>query len=76
MIEIPDKIQTVATIREVLSERTCHATLPNGKLFFGFTSKELPTFPLQTGQMVRVQLSVADFSRGEMIGSVEASSHQ
>lgn len=71
MTEIPDKIETVATIHEVLSDRTCHALLPNGKQFFGFTSKEVATFPLQTGGKVRVQLNVADFSRGEMLASVD-----
>ncbi len=70
MTEIPDKIETVATIHEVLSDRTCHALLPNGKLFFGFTPKEVATFPLQPGGKVHAQLNVADFSRGEMLGSV------
>jgi hypothetical protein len=70
MTEIPDKIETVATIHEVLSDRTCHAALPNGKLFFGFTPKEVDTFLLQPGGKVRAQLNVADFSRGEMLGSV------
>jgi hypothetical protein len=31
MMEIPDKIETVVTIREVISPSTCHAALPNGK---------------------------------------------
>lgn len=70
MMEIPDKIETVATIRAVLSERTCHAELPNGKPIFGFTSKELATFLLQPGRKVRVQMNVADFSRGEILGSL------
>lgn len=68
--EIPDKILTTATIREVLTPRTCHAALVNEKIIFGFTSKELPDLPLAPGAQVRVQMNVADFSRGEMLGLV------
>lgn len=64
---IPDKILTTATIREVLSPRTCHASLVNEKIIFGFTSKEVPDLPLAPGVRVRVQMNVADFSRGEML---------
>jgi len=65
--EIPDKIETVVTVRTVLDPRTCHAELANGKIIFGFTSKELPDLPLAKGLRVRVQMNVADFSRGEML---------
>lgn len=65
--EIPDKIETVVTIREVLTPRTCHATLPNGKVIFAFTSKDLADLPLMAGGRARVQTNVADFSRGEML---------
>lgn len=68
-IEIPDKILTVAVVREVLTSRTCHAALPNGKIIFGFTPKEDADLPLTEGTQVRVQLNVADFSRGEMLGT-------
>jgi len=67
-MEIPDKIQTSATIREVISPRTCHAVLPNGKAIFAFTSKKIETLPLQEGALVVVRMDVADFSRGEMLG--------
>lgn len=67
MIEIPDKIQTSATIREVISPRTCHAMLANGKMIFAFTSKKIETLPLHEGGQVIVRMDVADFSRGEMI---------
>jgi len=66
-MEIPDKLETTATIHEVLTPRTCHAVLPNGKRFFGFIPKELAPFPLHAGTRVRVQINVADFSRGEML---------
>ena len=68
MTEIPDKIQTSATIREVITPRTCHAILPNGKPIFAFTSKKLDSLPLEAGGQVIVQMDVADFSRGEMLG--------
>ncbi len=68
MIEIPDKIETVATVRQVLSPRTCHAALANGKIIFGFTSNDVADLTLAEGTQVRVQMNVADFSRGEMLG--------
>lgn len=67
-MEIPDKIEAVVTIHTVLTERTCHAALPNGKIIFGFTSKNVTNLPLQEGGKVRVKMDVADFSRGEMLG--------
>lgn len=69
MTEIPQKVETIITIREVLSPRTCHATLPNGKVVFGFISKDIATFPLEPGGKARVQMDVADFSRAEMLGA-------
>lgn len=68
-MEIPHRVETVATIRRVLSPRTCHAELPNGKEIFGAIQKELPDFPLQEGAAVRVGLYVSDFSYGELLGT-------
>ena len=68
-MEIPHQLETVATIRRVLSPRTCHAVLPNGKEIFGTIQKQLPEFPLQEGAAVRVRLYVSDFSYGEMLGA-------
>jgi hypothetical protein len=68
-MEIPHQVETVATIRRVLSPRTCHAVLPNGKEIFGAIQKQLPDFPLQEGAEVRVRLYVSDFSYGEMLGT-------
>lgn len=67
-MQIPDKIETVATVHQVISPRTCHAALPNGKIIFGFTSDDVADLPLASGAQVRVQMNVADFSRGEMLG--------
>jgi translation initiation factor IF-1 len=67
MMEIPDKIETVVTIHEVISPSTCHAALPNGKIIFGFMSKKAKAFPLREGGRVLTQMDVADFSRGEML---------
>jgi hypothetical protein len=66
-MEIPDKVETVVTIREVLTPSTCHAVLPNGKIIFSFISKEVATFPLHEGGKAWVKMDVADFSRGEML---------
>jgi hypothetical protein len=68
-MEIPHRLETVATIRRVLSPRTCHAVLPNGKEIFGTIQKQLPDFPLQEGAAVQVRLYVSDFSYGEMLGA-------
>jgi hypothetical protein len=67
-MEIPHRVETVATIHRVLSPRTCHALLPNGKEIFGTIQKQLPDFPLEEGGAVRVRLYVSDFSYGEMLG--------
>lgn len=68
MMEIADRVETVATIRQVIDERNCHAVLPNGKEIWGFIAKELPNFPLNEGSKVRVRMHVADFSYGELLG--------
>lgn len=68
-MEIPHQVETVATIRRVLSPRTCHAVLPNGKEIFGAIQKQLADFPLLEGAAVRVRLYVSDFSYGELLGT-------
>ena len=67
-MEIPDQIETVATIREVIDSRNCHALLPNGKEIWGFVGKGQPDFPLQEEATVRVRMRVSDFSYGELLG--------
>ncbi len=68
-MEIADRVETVAVIRRVLSPRTCHVVLLNGKEIFGTIAKELPAFPLHEGASVRVRMHVADFSYGELLGT-------
>ena len=69
-MEIPDQVETVATIREVIDARNCHALLPNGKEIWGFISKDVPDFPLNAGAKIRVRMRVSDFSYGEMLRAV------
>lgn len=69
MMEIADRIETVATIRRVLTPRTCHAVLPNGKEIFGSIEKRVADFPLAEGAAVRVQMHVSDFSYGLLLGA-------
>ncbi len=68
-MEIITRVETVATIRRMISPRTCHAVLPNGKEIFGTIQKQLPDFPLTEGAVVRVRMHVCDFSYGEMLGA-------
>lgn len=69
-MEIADRIYTQATIREVISARTCHAVLPNGKDIFGTIERDVADFPLKEGASVRVQMHVSDFSYGLLLGEV------
>lgn len=66
--DIPDKVETDVTIQTVLCDRTCHATLPNGKVVLAFIDAHKPRFPLVAGAVMRVRMDVADFSRAELIG--------
>lgn len=66
--DIPDKVETDVTIQNVLCDRTCHATLPNGKVVLAFIDAHKPRFPLVAGAVMRVRMDVADFSRAELIG--------
>jgi hypothetical protein len=68
-MEIADRIYTQATIRQVISARTCHAVLPNGKEIFGSIERDVADFPLHEGATVRVQMHVSDFSYGLLLGA-------
>ena len=68
---IPDRIQATATITRVLTERTAHGTLPNGKNIFLYLEESDPRCELAPGAKVEVCLSVADFSRGRIVGPVD-----
>ncbi|MDB5687987.1 MAG: hypothetical protein JWR77_2576 [Rhizorhabdus sp.] len=59
------RIVAPVVIQEVLTERTCRAALPNGKLIFGFI--EQPGLVLEQGISAKAILSLCDFSRGEII---------
>lgn len=72
MMEIPDQIETVATIRQLIDARNCRAALPNGKEIWGFIGKEAPGFPLHEGAGVRVLMRVSDFSYGELLEALPA----
>lgn len=65
--EIPDKVETQVTIQHVLCDRTCHATLPNGKVVLAFIDAQKPRFPLVEGSVMRVRMDLGDFSRAELI---------
>lgn len=68
-MDIPDRVETVAVIRDVIDARNCHAELPNGKRIWGFIARDLPDFPLEEGAAVRVRMHVSDFSYGELLGA-------
>ena len=59
------RIVAPAVVREVITDKTCRAALPNGKLVFGFT--ERPEVKLSEGDALRLSLSLCDFSKGEIL---------
>lgn len=58
-----------AVIKEVISDRTYHASLPNGKVIFAFFPSHRQEPQLAVGAQVRVALSLYDFSEGEIVGT-------
>jgi hypothetical protein len=66
-MEIADKVETHVRIQHVLTERTAHATLPNGKVVFAFIPHLDLVFPIIADSSMRVQMDVADFSRAELL---------
>ncbi|MBK8095344.1 MAG: hypothetical protein IPK32_26075 [Verrucomicrobiaceae bacterium] len=66
-MDIPDKLETQVVITQVLSPRTAHATLPNGKQVYAFIDAKKEPFLIQEGQSMAVRLDVADFSRAELL---------
>lgn len=70
-----DAIRLVANVVEVLGERLCRVELSNGHRLLAYvsgrnrlalTSVE-PGSPLQIAQIVQIELSPFDFSRGRII---------
>ena len=64
---IPEIVETEALIEAPHSQRTWHAALPNGKRIMAFVSEKIQPPVLEPGMRVRVRLSVADFSRAEVL---------
>lgn len=61
------RIRTTAVVREVLTERTCRATLRNGKVIFAYMEKLDRLPPPVAGERVSVLLSLCDFSEGRIV---------
>ena len=61
------RIEGRAVVREVTSERTCHAALPNGKIIFAYARKFDPIPELKPGMELSVLLSLCDFSEGRIV---------
>ncbi len=60
---IPEYVETTVIITQPHSERTWHATLPNGRPVLAFRDEGEPLIELVPGQSVAVQMTVSDFSR-------------
>ena len=64
---IPERIEAAATITQVLTERTAHGALPNGKAVFLYVDRDDSPPPLHPGATVPVRLSPADFTRARIV---------
>lgn len=64
---IPETVDTLVTIQQVHSERTWHATLPNGRPVLAFREEEAAIITLEPGAQVLARLTVADFSRAQLL---------
>jgi len=62
-----ERIRGPVTIAEVLSERTYRGSLPNGKQVLAFYPKSRVGQPLGVGDKVIIELSLFDFSEGEIV---------
>lgn len=61
------RIETNVVIREVLDERVCRASLPNGKIITAYGRKIDPVTPMKIGDERTVLLSLCNFSEGRML---------
>lgn len=66
---IPITVPAEVTILSQHSDRTWHATLPNGKHVIAFRTPDEPTLPLQPGDRAPAELSVGDFSQAHVLTS-------
>jgi len=64
---IPDTVPAEVTILSQHSDRTWHATLPNGKAVIAFRTPDESTLTLAPGERAPVELSVSDFSRAHLV---------
>ena len=69
--ELP--VQTIGTVREVLSESVCLVELPNGKVTHGHLARALHEtgFQLAPGARLRLELTPYDFSKARIAGAAE-----
>jgi hypothetical protein len=63
----PTILTATVVIREILNERTWHATLPNGKQIIAFARLRSPRPDLKPGDTTQVWMKVDDFGRGEVV---------
>lgn len=61
------RIEARVIIRDILSERTARAVLPNGKMIIAFARKRDPLPELRIGDEWTAHLSLCDFSRGRLV---------
>jgi hypothetical protein len=64
---IPETVETTVTIQSQHCPRTWRATLANGCVVMAFRSEDLPEIQLELGSQVPVRMTVADFSRAELV---------
>lgn len=62
----PERIHASVVIEEILTDRTWHARLPNGKQILAFTRPRSPQHTFRIGDQIEVWMTVEDFSRGEV----------
>lgn len=62
-----ERIRGPVVITEVLNERTYRGTLPNGKIVLAFYPRTRVGQALSVGDRVVIELSLFDFSEGEIV---------
>jgi hypothetical protein len=67
---IPDTVEAEVIIESAHTHRAWRAALPNGRKIIAFVPEGAPPLRLEPGAKVRARLSVADFSRAEIITGV------
>lgn len=61
------RIKTTAVVREVLNDRTCHATLRNGKCILAYAQPLDHLPPLKVGDTCHVLLSLCNFNEARIV---------